>query len=201
MRRSRAPSNWPGPFFAARSWAGCTTNMFGFDLRQAHHSGLLVHSRRCPSTPRHWLPGNKVVRPGPGVHGRATFHAGGLAAQPLGSEHLPGSINQLATRAREIDLDFSVHWSFLYRSRQKSTAVLKPSLRFPTHRLRLTEAIYSLSGRRPSDVFEASRLRQSHARFIAPSLCRSVCSKYRALIRVSMICLGNADTSVQSIRP
>ena len=31
MRRSRAPSNWP----AARSWAGCTTNMFGFDLRQA----------------------------------------------------------------------------------------------------------------------------------------------------------------------
>jgi hypothetical protein len=30
-----APSNWPGPFFAARSWAGCTTNMFGFDLRQA----------------------------------------------------------------------------------------------------------------------------------------------------------------------
>jgi hypothetical protein len=35
MRRSRAPSNWPGPFFATRSWAGCTTNMFGFDLRQA----------------------------------------------------------------------------------------------------------------------------------------------------------------------
>ena len=35
MRRSRAPSNWPGPFFAARPWAGCTTNMFGFDLRQA----------------------------------------------------------------------------------------------------------------------------------------------------------------------
>ena len=24
-----------GPFFAARSWAGCTTNMFGFDLREA----------------------------------------------------------------------------------------------------------------------------------------------------------------------
>jgi hypothetical protein len=38
MRRSRAPSNWPGPFFAARSWAGCTTNMFGFDLRQAQPS-------------------------------------------------------------------------------------------------------------------------------------------------------------------
>ena len=37
MRRSRAPSNWPGSFFAARSWAGCTTNMFGFDLRQAQY--------------------------------------------------------------------------------------------------------------------------------------------------------------------
>jgi transposase InsO family protein len=33
-----SPSNRPGPFFAARSWAGCTTNMFGFDLRQAHVS-------------------------------------------------------------------------------------------------------------------------------------------------------------------
>jgi hypothetical protein len=41
MRRSRAPSNWPGPFFAARSWADCTTNMFGFDLRQAHQFGWL----------------------------------------------------------------------------------------------------------------------------------------------------------------
>src|SRR5258707_14127464 len=38
MRRSRAPSNWPGPFFAARSWAGCTTNMFGFDLRQCRRA-------------------------------------------------------------------------------------------------------------------------------------------------------------------
>ena len=38
MRRSRAPSNWPGPFFAARSSAGCTINMFGFDLRQAQAS-------------------------------------------------------------------------------------------------------------------------------------------------------------------
>jgi hypothetical protein len=27
---------WSGPFFAARSWASCTSNMFGFDLRQAH---------------------------------------------------------------------------------------------------------------------------------------------------------------------
>src|SRR5712672_964834 len=44
MRRSRALSNWPGSFFAARSWAGCTTNMFGFDLRQAQASasGLII---------------------------------------------------------------------------------------------------------------------------------------------------------------
>src|ERR1700682_1716119 len=45
MRRSRAPSNWPGPFFAARSWAGCTTNMFGFDLRQAQPAPALANSR------------------------------------------------------------------------------------------------------------------------------------------------------------
>src|ERR1700724_219446 len=48
MRRSRAPSNWPGPFFAARSWAGCTTNMFGFDLRQAQGFGTIYRRyRRC----------------------------------------------------------------------------------------------------------------------------------------------------------
>src|ERR1700676_2957094 len=48
MRRSRAPSNWPGPFFAARSWAGCTTNMFGFDLRQAQPTddGIRLHNRQ-----------------------------------------------------------------------------------------------------------------------------------------------------------
>src|ERR1700709_865914 len=49
MRRSRAPSNWPGPFFAARSWAGCTTNMFGFDLRQAQErdAGILHRADRA----------------------------------------------------------------------------------------------------------------------------------------------------------
>jgi hypothetical protein len=40
MRRSTASSNWPGPFFAVRYWAGCTTNMFGFDLRQAQPRSL-----------------------------------------------------------------------------------------------------------------------------------------------------------------
>src|ERR1700676_1041450 len=36
MRRSRAPSNGLGRFFAAQFSAGCTTNMSGFDCRQAH---------------------------------------------------------------------------------------------------------------------------------------------------------------------
>src|ERR1700738_543074 len=35
MRRSRAPSNGLGRFFAAQFSAGCTTNMSGFDCRQA----------------------------------------------------------------------------------------------------------------------------------------------------------------------
>jgi hypothetical protein len=35
MHRSRAPSIAPDTFFVAQSWAGYTTNMSGFDLRQA----------------------------------------------------------------------------------------------------------------------------------------------------------------------
>ncbi len=41
MRRSRAPSNWPGPFFAARSWAGCTTPICS-DLIYDRHSLFVV---------------------------------------------------------------------------------------------------------------------------------------------------------------
>src|SRR6202011_2030378 len=37
MRRSRARSNGLGRFFAAQFSAGCTTNMSGFDCRQAQH--------------------------------------------------------------------------------------------------------------------------------------------------------------------
>src|SRR3984893_11452352 len=36
MQRSRAPSIAPGTFFVAQPWAGCITNMPGFNLRQAH---------------------------------------------------------------------------------------------------------------------------------------------------------------------
>jgi hypothetical protein len=36
MHRSRAPSIAPGTFFVAQSWAGCITNVPGFNLRQAH---------------------------------------------------------------------------------------------------------------------------------------------------------------------
>jgi hypothetical protein len=35
MHRSRAPLIAPGTFFVAQSWAGCITNMPGFNLRQA----------------------------------------------------------------------------------------------------------------------------------------------------------------------
>ena len=35
MHRHRALFRELGTFFAVRSWAGCITNMFGFDLRQA----------------------------------------------------------------------------------------------------------------------------------------------------------------------
>src|ERR1700738_4780557 len=38
MRRSRAPSNQPGAFFAAQFSAGYTINISGFDLRQAQGS-------------------------------------------------------------------------------------------------------------------------------------------------------------------
>jgi hypothetical protein len=42
IRRSRAPSSGPGTFFAAQFSAGCTTNISGFDLRQAQLY-LFVH--------------------------------------------------------------------------------------------------------------------------------------------------------------
>jgi hypothetical protein len=35
MRPHRARFRGQGVFFAFQSWAGCITNMFGFDLRQA----------------------------------------------------------------------------------------------------------------------------------------------------------------------
>jgi hypothetical protein len=37
MHPSRALSIAPGTFFVAQSWAGCITNMPGFNLRQAQH--------------------------------------------------------------------------------------------------------------------------------------------------------------------
>src|ERR1700737_2153949 len=44
MRRSRVPSNGPGRFFAAQFSADCTTNMSGFDFRQAQQ--LFYEERR-----------------------------------------------------------------------------------------------------------------------------------------------------------
>jgi hypothetical protein len=40
MLRCRAPSNQPGTFFVAQSWADCITNMFVFDLRQAQLAAM-----------------------------------------------------------------------------------------------------------------------------------------------------------------
>ena len=39
MHRHRALFRELGTFFAVRSWAGCITNMFGFDLRRAQPTG------------------------------------------------------------------------------------------------------------------------------------------------------------------
>src|SRR5712671_5725337 len=46
MRRSRVPSNGPGRFFAAQFSAGCTTNMSGFDFRQAQVIDRMVSDAR-----------------------------------------------------------------------------------------------------------------------------------------------------------
>src|SRR6202043_2430076 len=46
MRRSRAPSNGLGRFFAAQFSAGCTTNMSGFDCRQAHRDARTLAQSR-----------------------------------------------------------------------------------------------------------------------------------------------------------
>ena len=42
----RAPLSGPDIFFAARSWAGCITNMSGFDLRQAQPADQRHHTVR-----------------------------------------------------------------------------------------------------------------------------------------------------------
>ena len=42
MRPYRARFREQGVFFAFQSWAGCITNIFGFDLRQAQARFLLI---------------------------------------------------------------------------------------------------------------------------------------------------------------
>jgi hypothetical protein len=49
MHPSRAPSNWPGPFFAAQFSAGCTINISGFDLRQAQSMDVDGSDRGHPA--------------------------------------------------------------------------------------------------------------------------------------------------------
>ena len=50
MRRSRAPSIAPDTFFVAQSWAGCITNMPGFDLQQAQPDPASALQRRSEIT-------------------------------------------------------------------------------------------------------------------------------------------------------
>ena len=46
MRLYRARFRGQGVFFAFQSWAGCITNIFGFDLRQAQPSvGILFEPK------------------------------------------------------------------------------------------------------------------------------------------------------------
>src|SRR6266481_7957061 len=47
MRRSRVPSNGPGRSFVAPFSAGCTTNMSGFDFRQAQASPTSSEAQMC----------------------------------------------------------------------------------------------------------------------------------------------------------
>jgi hypothetical protein len=54
MHRHRALFRELGIFFAVRSWAGCITNMFGFDLRQAQAGPMqapLIKADRLQITP------------------------------------------------------------------------------------------------------------------------------------------------------
>src|SRR5260370_28833104 len=79
--RSRAPSSGPGTFLATQFSAGCTTNISGFDLRQAQRSDDGRSSGRTGSDPqrvktalltqsRHWAsslmsPADFCGRPAP----------------------------------------------------------------------------------------------------------------------------------------
>jgi hypothetical protein len=56
MRRYRAPLSGPDTFFAVRSWAGCITNMSGFDLRQAQGARIEFSVKLLPYTGNdHWV--------------------------------------------------------------------------------------------------------------------------------------------------
>jgi hypothetical protein len=45
MRPYRARFRGQGVFFAFQSWAGCITNIFGFDLRQAQAPAAMKRVR------------------------------------------------------------------------------------------------------------------------------------------------------------
>ena len=66
MRRSRAPSNGLGRFFAVQFSAGCTTNMSGFDFRQARP--CLRRSHDGPSARMRYVTDRPFATPEAAAH-------------------------------------------------------------------------------------------------------------------------------------
>src|SRR5258708_16306450 len=99
MRRSRAPSNGLGRFFAAQFSAGCTTNMSGFDFRQAQPALTLKEAVAAAK-----------ALPGPVYVVKSQIHAGGrgkgkfkeLPSDAKGGVRLAKSIDEVAAHAREM---------------------------------------------------------------------------------------------------
>jgi hypothetical protein len=60
------------------------------------------------------------------MHGRETFHAANPADRALGSTHLPGLIDQLATWADKIDYAFGVHQKPLAQRSENCTSGITP---------------------------------------------------------------------------
>jgi hypothetical protein len=61
MHPSRAPSIAPGTFFVAQSWAGCITNMPGFNLRQAQLEFVVGNALRL-TLPAPYFPKKRFPR-------------------------------------------------------------------------------------------------------------------------------------------
>src|ERR1700730_11757008 len=84
MRRSPVPSNEPGRFLAAQFSAGCTTNMSGFDFRQAQDD--FAGGRPMGMTARRYYLSSGMVRVSVGS---VRSDAARITAQGFGGVSLP----------------------------------------------------------------------------------------------------------------